>query len=166
MSRAAWISLVFALIMGAGAVVVYREFRQAEDRPAVQRQLSELRLRQFADAIAAYRTRHGAWPGTLFQLMRDAGMPFGANTVRGGGVYAYRPPPPGAPDDVVVMASNRHHEAVPVGAPWGAEGQVASHEIPAVAYVLTAAGRIEAISPAERDRRWKPADDTPSRPVP
>lgn len=166
MSRAAWITVVFSIIMGVGALMVYRSFRSAEERPAVQRQLSEMRLQQFAEAIAVYRSRHGAWPANLFQLMRDAKLPFGANAVRGGGLYAYRPPPPGASDDTVVMASDRCHAAVGAGAPWGGEGQVAAQDIPAVTYVLTAGGRVEALSEAERDRRWKPATGTPTAPAP
>lgn len=166
MSRAAWISVMFALVMGVGAVVVYNEFRAAELRPAVQRQLSELRLKQFAEAIATYRTRHGAWPENLYLLMRDAKLPFGANTVRGGGVYGYRPPAAGAADDTVVMASDRCHDAVRAGEPWGAEGQVADRDIPAVAYVLTLGGKVEAVSDAERQRRWKPAQGTPPAAAP
>lgn len=162
MSRAAWITVVFAVIMGVGALMVYRSFRTAEERPAVQRQLSEVRLRQFAEAIAVYRSRHGAWPENLFQLMRDAKLPFGANAVRGGGLYTYRAPPPGADDDTVVMASDRCHAAVRAGEPWGGQGERATQDIPAVAYVLTLDGKIQAVSVEERDRRWKPAPGAPA----
>lgn len=162
MTRAAWISIIFAIVMGVGALMVHREFRAAESRPAVQRQLSEQRLRQFSAALSDYRTRHGTWPETLYQLMKEAHMPFGANVVKGMGVYVYRPPGPHANDATVVMASDGQHAAIGVGDPWGAEGQVATVALPAVTYLLTVGGQVEAVSPHERDQRWTQRHEVPS----
>jgi hypothetical protein len=166
MSRASWITVVFVLIMAVGALVVHREFRNAQERPALQRELSEMRLRQFATAIAAYRERHQAWPDTLFTLMKDARLPFGAHAVRGTGLYGYRPPPPGSSGDFLIMASSGFHAGIRADEPWDGPGAMAASDLPPVAYVLTADLRILKLDPAERDRRWSAATIPPSPAAP
>lgn len=156
MSRISWFTVIFIVIMAVGALVMQQEFRAAQDRPAMQRELSQLRLSQFATAIAHYRERHGTWPGNLFQIMQEGKLSLSAHAVRGCGLYRYRPPPSNAGDDYVIMASDGFHAGTSAGKPWGGQGEVASKDIPPLAYVLTAGGQIEALSPAERDRRWPP----------
>jgi hypothetical protein len=165
MSRAAWYTVVFVLIMAGGAIAVHRSFREAQARPAVQRQLSELRLKQIAEAVATYRERHAAWPDTLFTLMRDANLPFGFNAVRGTGQYAYRKPAANADQHTIIVASDGFHAGVHAGEPWGGEGDIATKDVPPVAYVINAALQIEALSPDERDRRWSPSSAPASAPT-
>jgi hypothetical protein len=158
MSRASWITVVFCLLFAVGAVLVHNAFREAQERPAAQRLLSEARLREFAQALATYRAAHGgAWPANLFELMKSAHMPFGAQAVRGAGVYRYVQPSAGAVDSVLVMAADGVHVGAQAGEPWGAEGEITPVVVPSVAYVLTVGLRIEALVPEERDRRWREA---------
>jgi type II secretory pathway pseudopilin PulG len=150
-SRATIITIVFVIIVGIGAVLVSRQFRQALDRPAVQREDSQRRLRLMADALRAYRDAHGEFPENLFALFKDQHLQLGAN-----GGYLYRKPPADAPDDYVIMWAERLHEGVGKGQPWGGEGQVATEDIPAVGYVLTRNLAIEALSVDEHRRRAPP----------
>jgi hypothetical protein len=148
MSKATVLVLITLVLIGGGALLVNREFRDAQQRPAVQRLDSQRRLCQFAAAIAAYRDRHHAWPDRLLSLVHDQRLGFGANLVRGGGSYRYRPPPAGAREDAVVMWSESMHRAVRAGEAWGAEGEVAARDQPAVSYVLNAALAVEELDAA------------------
>ncbi len=134
MSRSTAITVVFALILAIGAVIVAREFRGALARPAVQRLEHQRTLATLAAALKEYRDEQRAWPDTLFQLLkhsRELGL--GAN--RG---YQYRKPPDDARPDRIVISSEAFHPAVPAGQPWGAEGERAVVDVPSVAYVVTA----------------------------
>ncbi len=129
--------LVLVVVLAAGAMLVNREFKQAQERPSVQRLESQRRLRQFAAALDAYRTQHRAWPDQLFQLMKDQRMGFGANLVRGGGSYRYHRPSAADAGDRLVMWSDMPHRGIAAGEPWGGEGGIAITGHPPVGYVLT-----------------------------
>jgi hypothetical protein len=143
MSKASVITLVMIVLFAAGALLVNREFTQAQERPSVQRLESRRRLVQFATAIEHYRASHQAWPDTLFQLMKDQHLGFGANLVRGAGTYRYRRPEADDAPDRPVMWSDQPHRAVLAGEPWGGEGDIATRDHPAVAFVLTRDLRVE-----------------------
>src|SRR4051812_45747792 len=118
MNRSTAITVVFALILAIGAVIVAREFRGALARPAVQRLGHRPTLQTPAEALRDYRADcGGAWPDSLFQLFRHERLQLGAN--RG---YVYRKPPADAPDGTIVLSSEAYHPAVKTGEPWGAEG--------------------------------------------
>jgi hypothetical protein len=153
MNKATLVAVVLLLVVAAGAMVVNRSLRVAQERPAVQRLESQSRLRQFAAAIAAYRDHHGAWPSSLAVVIRDAHLGLGANAVRGGGVYRYRCPPADAGGGYVVMWSELNHAGIKRGEPWGGEGQVADRDIPAVAYILDANLNVEELDLDEFARR-------------
>jgi hypothetical protein len=152
-NKATLVAVIMLLVVAAGALLVHRSLRVAQERPAVQRLESQSRLRQFAAAFATYRERHGEWPPSLAVLVREAHLGLGANAVRGGGVYRYRRPPADAPGSYVVMWSGTNHAGVGRGEPWGGEGQVADHDIPPVAYVLDAALQVEELTIEEFTRR-------------
>ncbi|MBA3847924.1 MAG: hypothetical protein H0X45_14945 [Planctomycetes bacterium] len=133
MSRSTAITIVFVLILAFGAVIVAREFRGALARPAVQRLEHQRTLATLAEALKDYRADQHAWPDTLFQLLKHSPeLGLGAN--RG---YQYRKPDSDAADQIII-SSEAFHPAVPAGQPWGAEGELATAEVPAVAYVVTA----------------------------
>ncbi len=133
MSRSTAITIVFVLILAFGAVIVAREFRGALARPAVQRLEHQRTLATLVEALKDYRTDEHAWPDTLFQLLKHS-QELGLGANRG---YEYRKPVGDAPDQIVI-SSQAFHPAVPAGQPWGAEGELAPDEVPAVAYVVTA----------------------------
>jgi type II secretory pathway pseudopilin PulG len=145
--------LVALVVLAAGVLLVHQNLRTAQERPTVQRQVSRQRLQQFAEALGAYRQAHGAWPDSLLQVVREARLGFGANAVRGAGIYRYRKPPAGTADDYVVMWSDTNHAGVKAGQPWGGEGQVAAADVPPVAYILNAGLKVEELGLDEFVRR-------------
>ncbi len=170
MNKATILALMLLVVLAAGALLVNREMRDAQGRHSVQRQMSQARLAQFADAITHYRIRYQSWPDTTAQLLRASNLPATSTMVRGAGIYRYRKPTVDAGADTLVMWSDRPHEGVGAGEPWGAEGERADKPVPAVAYVLTAALEVQGLSPEEWARR-RPADQvgpesaTPAAPV-
>lgn len=167
MNKATILAVILLAIIAGGALLVNREMRDATARPAVQRQLSQARLAQFAEALKHYQAEHGTWPDTTPQLLRAARLPANSTLVRGAGIYRYRKPVGGAPQDTVVMWSDRPHDGVAAGEPWGAENQVTEQAVPPTAYALTAGLEVVALSPEEWAAR-KPADDgaTAGQPTP
>lgn len=161
MNKATILAIILLAILAAGALLVNRELRDATARPAVQRQLSQARLAQFAEAIRHYQADHRTWPDTTQQLLRAANMPPTSTMVRGAGLYRYRKPAVDAPKDTLVMWSDRPHDGVAAGEPWGGENQVADKAVPAIAYALTAGLEVVALSPEEWAAR-KPADEKPA----
>ncbi len=159
-------SIVFVVVMAVGALLVGREFRQAQERPGVQRLESQRRLGQFAAALAAYQGRHHDWPDNLFQVMKDQHLGFGANLVRGGGTYRYRKPGRDDGADRVVMWSDLPHQGVKAGEPWGGEGEVATSDHPPVSYVLTRDLRIEEVGLEAWRTRTGQAADSAAAPAP
>ncbi len=128
----AW-AAILVLIMAGGAVVVARRMHQAIDNPLVQRLETQRRLRQFADALHQYQSRHLAWPDNLFQLMRDAKLPLGLNVAPGAGVLRFaRPTASGA----VVMVSEGWHRPLRRGEVLDEAGTKAAADSPAVRYLL------------------------------
>lgn len=162
MNKATILAIIMLATIAGGAVLVNRAMRHAQARPSVQRQLSQTRLAQFAEAIKQYRVAQQTWPDTTAQLLRAAQLPPTSTIVRGAGMYRYRKPPANAPTDMVVMWSDRPHDGVAVGEPWGGEGETTKQAIPPIAYVLTAALEVQALSPEDWTKR-KPTDE--SRPV-
>ena len=162
MNKATILAIIMLAIIAGGAVLVNRAMREAQARASVQRQLSQTRLAQFAEAIKHYRVAQQTWPDTTAQLFRAAQLPPTSTIVRGAGIYRYRKPPTNAPMDYVVMWSDRPHDAVAAGEPWGGEGETTPKAIPPIAYVLTAALEVMALSPDDWAQR-KPTDE--SRPV-
>lgn len=158
MNKATILAIILLAIIAAGALMVNREMRDATARPAVQRQLSQARLAQFAEAIRQYQVEHQIWPDTMPQLLRAAKLPATSTMVRGAGIYRYRKPAAGAPKDTLVMWGDRPHDGVAAGEPWGAEDQVADQAVPPTAYALTAGLEVVALSPEEWAAR-KPKDD-------
>lgn len=159
MNKATILAIILLAIIAAGALMVNREMRDATARPAVQRQLSQARLAQFAEALKQYQADHQTWPDTTAQLLRVGKLPATSTMVRGAGIYRYRKPAAAAPADTLVMWSDRPHDGVAVGEPWGGEGQVTDKAIPPTAYVLTAGLEVVALSPEEWAKR-KPVEET------
>lgn len=147
MSRSSAIAFVFLAIMALGAVVVARQFRTVQKSPYFQRRDAQRKLRTLAEALAAYRADHRAWPDQLFQLSRDRGLPLGAAAG-----LNYRRPPPGAGGDVLVVVPDLVQPAVRVGDELDG-GRRAETDLPAVAYVLTADGSVVELGEAEFRRR-------------
>ncbi len=168
MNKATILAIILLVIVAVGALMVNREMRDAQARHAVQRQMSQARLAQFAEALKHYRVAFQTWPDTTAQLLRAGNLPATSTMVRGAGIYRYRKPATNAATDALVMWSDRPHDGVAVGEPWGAEGQKAEQPVPPIAYVLTLALEIQGISPDEWAKR-KPADEsspiTPSSPA-
>jgi hypothetical protein len=162
MNKATILAIILLAILGAGALLVNREMRDAQARPAVQRQLSQSRLAQFAEALKAYRDAHQAWPESMAQLLREAKLPPTSTAVRGAGVYRYRKPSGPVPPDLVVMWSDRPHDGIKAGEPWGGEGGIATTDVPPVAYVLNGALEIEALSPETWAKRIPPPGMAPA----
>ena len=158
MNKATILAVILLAIIAAGALMVNREMRDAQERPAVQRQLSQARLAQFVDALKQYRADHQSWPDTTTQLLRAGKLPQTSTLVRGAGIYRYRKPAGDAPADALVMWSDRVHDGVAVGAPWGGEGQKADKPIPPIAYAITAALEVVTLTPDEWAKR-KPAEE-------
>jgi hypothetical protein len=158
MNKATILAIIMLAIIAGGALMVNREMRDAQARPAVQRALSQTRLAQFARALKQYQADHHSWPDTTPQLLRAANLPATGTMVRGAGIYRYRKPAADAAKDVLVMWSDRPHDGVAVGEPWGGENQVTDKAVPPVAYVLTAGLEVLALSPDEWAKR-KPADE-------
>lgn len=143
MTRAWVAAAVFLALFGVGAVLVAREFRAEQQRPASQRVLDRERLQRVAAAIIAYRRAHGgAWPQKAIDLYREQGLPLADAGVR------YRMPPPDAADDYVVCWMEVLRAGARRGEPWGAAGQVADRDIPPASLVLTKALRIEELDEA------------------
>jgi type II secretory pathway pseudopilin PulG len=167
MNKATILAIILLAIIAAGALMVNREMRDATARPAVQRQLSQARLAQFAEALKHYRTEHQTWPDTTQQLLRAGKFPATSTMIRGAGIYRYRKPAADAPSDTLVMWSDRPHDGVAAGEPWGAENQITDTAIPATAYALTAGLEVVALSPEEWAKR-KPAEEAamPATPAP
>lgn len=163
MNKATILAIILLAIIAAGALMVNREMRDATARPAVQRQLSQARLAQFAEALKQYQADHHAWPDTTPQLLRAAKLPATSTMVRGAGIYRYRKPAADASKDALVMWSDRPHDGIAAGEPWGGENQVTDKAIPPAAYVLTVGLEVVALPPDEWAKR-KPADET--RPEP
>lgn len=161
MNKATILAIILLAIIAAGALMVNREMRDATARPAVQRQLSQARLAQFAEAIKQYQVDHQTWPDTTPQLLRAAKMPPTSTMVRGAGIYRYRKPAADAPKDTLVMWGDRPHDGVAAGEPWGAENQVTDKAVAPTAYALTAGLEVVALSPEEWAAR-KPADEVPA----
>jgi type II secretory pathway pseudopilin PulG len=158
MNKATILAVILLAIIAAGALMVNREMRDAQERPAVQRQLSQARLAQFAEALRQYRADHQAWPDTTAQLLRAAKMPQTSTLVRGAGLYRYRKPPADAAPDALVMWSERVHDGVAAGQPWGGEGQRTEQPIPPAAYAITAALEVVTLTPEEWARRKPPEE--------
>ena len=136
-----------------------REMRDATARPAVQRQLSQARLAQFAEALRLYRAEHQTWPDTTAQLLRAAKLPQTATMIRGAGIYRYRKPAADAAPASLVMWSDRLHDGVAAGEPWGSEGQRTEQAIPPIAFALSMDLTVLELSAEEWERR-KPAPDS------
>jgi len=165
MNKATILAIILLAIIAGGALMVNREMRNAQARPAVQRALSQARLAQFADALKQYQTVHHTWPDTTPQLLRAANLPTSGTLVRGAGIYRYRKPTIDAAPDALVMWSDRPHDGVAAGEPWGGENQVTDKAIPPIAYALTVGLEVIALSPEEWAKR-KPADEVrPATPV-
>ncbi len=161
MNKATIFAIILLVVLAAGAVLVQHEMKTATERPAVQRKLSQSRLAQLAAALIAYREANKVWPDTTAQLLRAAHLPATATLVRGAGIYRYRRPADGASPDTVVMWSDRPHDGVKAGEPWGGEGQHAEHDVPPVAYVITADCTVRELVPADRARLIPTAADGP-----
>lgn len=161
MNKATILAIMTLAVIAGLAVLVSRAMRDAQARPSVQRQLSQARLAQFAEAIKHYRDVYHVWPDSTAPILRAAKLPQTSTVVRGAGMYRYRKPPLHAPPDVLVMWSDRPHDAVAVGESWGGEGETAKQAIPAIAYALTTALEVVALSPDEWATR-KPTDATGS----
>ena len=159
MNKATILAIILLAIIAGGALMVNREMRDATARPAVQRQLSQARLAQFAEALKQYQADHQTWPDTTQQLLRAAKMPTTSIMVRGAGIYRYRKPAADAPKDFLVMWSDRPHDGVAAGEPWGGENQLTDKAIPPLAYALTAGLEVVTLSPEDWAKR-KPTDDT------
>lgn len=165
MNKASIFAIVLLVIIAVGALLVNREMREAQARHSVQRQMSQARLAQFAEALKHYRVAFQTWPDTTAQLLRAGHLPATSTMVRGAGIYRYRKPPQNATADALVMWSDRPHDGVAVGEAWGAEGQKAEQAVPPIAYVLTSALEIQGLSPDEWAKR-KPADESTPTPSP
>jgi type II secretory pathway pseudopilin PulG len=158
MNKATILAVILLAIIAAGALMVNREMRDATARPAVQRQLSQARLVQFAEALTQYRNEHHTWPDTTAQLLRAAKLPQTATMIRGAGIYRYRKPPADATPDTLVMWSERLHDGVAKGDPWGSEGQIADKPIPPIGYALGTDLKLLELTPEEWARRKPPAE--------
>lgn len=165
MNKATILAVILLAIIAAGALMVNREMRDATARPAVQRQLSQARLVQFAEALKQYRSENHTWPDTTAQLLRAAKLPQTATMIRGAGIYRYRKPPADATPDTLVMWSERLHDGVAVGEPWGGEGQVADKAIPPIGYALGTELTLLELTPEEWARRKPPAEIRPGEPA-
>jgi hypothetical protein len=149
---------IFAAIILAcfavGTALVNHNLEAARERPSVQRIDSINRLRRFALGFRAFLATHsGQWPERLVDVMREQRMPLGSNLVKGAGLYLYRRPGHNVPADWIVMWSETNHAAVPKGHQWGAEGEVASKDVPGVAYVLNASLQVEELTLEEFAKR-------------
>jgi hypothetical protein len=153
MNKATIVTVLLLAVVALGAVLVHHELRSAQERPAVQRQLSRARLDQLAAALKVYRERHAAWPDLIGQLLHDAKLPLTTTMVRGAGVYRYRKPAADAAPGQVVVWSETLHAGVAKGEPWGGEGQVAEADVPPVGYVITSELTVEALDPATHATR-------------
>ncbi|MBA3699319.1 MAG: hypothetical protein H0W78_10740 [Planctomycetes bacterium] len=158
MNKATILAVILLAIIAAGALMVNREMRDATARPAVQRQLSQARLAQFAEALRQYQGEHHTWPDTTAQLLRAGKLPATSTMVRGAGIYRYRKPAAAGPADTLVMWSDRPHDGVAAGESWGGEGQVTDKAVPPTAYALTAGLEVVALSPEEWAKR-KPTEE-------
>ena len=158
MNKATILAIMTLAVIAGLAVLVNRAMRDAQARPSVQRQLSQARLAQFAEAIKQYRDVHHVWPDSTAQLLRAAKLPPTSTVVRGAGMYRYHKPPLNAPLDLLVMWSDRPHDPVAIGESWGGEGETAKQAIPPLAYVLTSALEVVALSPDDWTKR-KPTDE-------
>lgn len=167
MNKATILAIILLAIIAAGALMVNREMRDATARPAVQRQLSQARLAQFAEALKQYQADHQTWPDTTQQLLRAGKFPATSTMVRGAGIYRYRKPAADAAKDSLVMWSDRPHDGVAAGEPWGGENQVTDQAVPPTAYALTAGLEVVALSPDDWAKR-KPVEETstPEAPTP
>ena len=173
MNKATILAIILLAIIAGGALMVNREMRDATARPAVQRQLSQARLAQLAEALKQYQADHQTWPDTTQQLLRAGKFPTTSIMVRGAGIYRYRKPAADAPKDALVMWSDRPHDGVVAGESWGGENQVTDKAVPPTAYALTAGLEVVALSPEEWAKR-KPAEEaakpeapaTPGTPTP
>lgn len=163
MNKATILALILLAVLAAGALLVQHEMKTATERPAVQRQLSQSRLAQLAAALTAYRETNQAWPDTTARLLRAAKLPPTAALVRGAGMYRYQRPADGAAPDTLVMWSDRPHDGVKAGDPWGGEGQHAERDIPPVAYVITADGKVRELAPDEWARRIPSGTAAPAK---
>ncbi|HEX3133025.1 MAG TPA: hypothetical protein VHX44_05510, partial [Planctomycetota bacterium] len=134
MNKATILAIIMLAIIAGGALMVNREMRDAQARPAVQRALSQTRLTQFAEALRQYQVDHHTWPDTMPQLLRAANLPTTGIMVRGAGIYRYRKPTADAAKDALVMWSDRPHDGVAAGESWGGENQVTDKAVPPVAY--------------------------------
>jgi len=158
MNKATILAIILLAIIAAGALMVNREMRDATARPAVQRQLSQVRLAQFAEALKQYQADYQKWPDSTPQLLRAGKLPATSTMVRGAGIYRYRKPAADAPTDTLVMWSDRPHDGVAAGEPWGGENQVTDKSMPPTAYALTAGLEVVALSPEDWAKR-KPAEE-------
>jgi type II secretory pathway pseudopilin PulG len=165
MNKATILAVILLAIIAAGALLVNREMREAQERPAVQRQLSQARLAQFAEALRQYRTEHQTWPDTTAQLLRAAKLPQTSTLVRGAGLYRYRKPPADAAPETLVMWSERVHDGVAAGQPWGGEGQLADQPIPPAAYAITTALEVVTLTPEEWAKRKPPEESRAAEPA-
>lgn len=159
MNKATILAIILLAIIAAGALMVNREMRDATARPAVQRQLSQARLAQFADALKQYQADHQTWPDTTQQLLRAGKFPATSAMIRGAGIYRYRKPAADAPKDTLVMWSDRPHDGVAAGESWGGENQITDKDVPPTAYALTTSLEVVALSPEDWAKR-KPAEET------
>lgn len=164
MNKATILAVILLAIIAAGALLVNREMRDAQERPAVQRQLSQARLAQFAEALKQYRADHQSWPDTTTQLLRAAKMPQTSTLVRGAGIYRYRKPDADAAPDSLVMWSDRMHDGVAAGEPWGGEGQKTDKAIPPAGYALTVALEVVTLTQDDWIKRTPKAESRAMEP--
>jgi hypothetical protein len=153
MSRS-WVMMVMLLLLlMGGTVAVWFHFEGRRANPAIQRLEGRRILEAYAAAYRAYAAAHAAapWPKDLRELWDWPGFSTAADMpvpdrvtrarqvirVEGAGLrFVYRPPPPGVPAGTVVVASAKPFAAVARGEPFGAQGERADRDIPAVYYAI------------------------------
>ncbi len=153
MQKATIIAIILLGVIAFGAIMVNREMKEAQARPAVQRQLSKTRLTDFINAIKLHQAEHKTWPENMKAILNAAKLPVMSTAVRGAGIYRYRRPAESDPDNAIIIWSDRPYDGVAAGEPYGGEGEVAKEAIPPAAYVVTKALVIEIISPEEWSKR-------------
>jgi hypothetical protein len=157
------LAIIVLCLVTIGFLMINHHVRLAHARPSVQRQETEMRLKRFAEAFQAYRTRHADWPDSLAILISEAHLGVGANIMPGAGAYYYRKPPVNYGDDTIIMWSRACHVGAHAGDPWGGEGQRAPVDIPAVGLILNAGLHVERLTQVQWSKRV-PAPHPPALP--
>jgi hypothetical protein len=153
MQKATVLAILLLGIIALGAIMVNRSMEEAQARPAVQRQLSQVRLAELVAAIQQYQAAHQVWPDKIKQILHEARLPVTSTAIRGAGIYRYQRPSDADPPDTIIIWSDRPYDGVAIGEPYGGEGEVATEAIPPLAYVVTKALTIETLSPDDWAKR-------------